>query len=81
MKRIARIFEDVGGYYVCPEDGPLDTRGTAYRTKTQARMVAWDSGYTHAVGSGVGSSEPIRLRRHKYADDRYRAQNIAHKGW
>lgn len=39
-RRVARIFEDVGGYYVCANDLPyLDTRGRAYRSRRHA--VRW----------------------------------------
>lgn len=80
MKRIARIFEDVGGIYVCPEDGPLDTRGEAYPNSAAARSAAWHAGYTHAVGSGVGGKE-VRLRKPKYADEQYRKNSISYQGW
>lgn len=49
---VARIFEDVGGYYICDEDGPLDARGKAYDTKADALRAAATCGYTHAIGSG-----------------------------
>ena len=50
----ARIFEDVGGYYICDDDlDYLDTRGYPSRTKAEAMRVAKDSGYTHARGSGT----------------------------
>ena len=56
LRRIARIFEDVGGYYICDDDQDyLDTRGKAYPTKLAA-MTAAASGpdaYTHATGSGT----------------------------
>lgn len=47
------IFEDVGGYYICDVDGPLDTRGKAYPTKAAALRAALNEGYTHAKGSGT----------------------------
>jgi len=50
---IARIFADIGGYYICNDNGPLDTRGRAYRTKADAMRVAKAAGYTHAKGSGT----------------------------
>src|SRR6266545_4710402 len=51
---IARIFEDVGGYYVSPEsEDYLDTRGKAYPTKSEAQRAAARAGYTHMVGSGT----------------------------
>lgn len=53
-KIIARIFEDVGGYYVCDETLPyLDARGKGYRSKAQAMRAARLNGYTHARGSGT----------------------------
>lgn len=53
-KIIARIFEDVVGYYVCDEDATyLDARGAAYRTKADALRAAAEDGYTHAIGSGT----------------------------
>ena len=51
-KIIARIFEDVGGYHICPEDGPLTTSAHPVRRKSDALRKAAQSGYTHAVGSG-----------------------------
>ncbi len=52
-KSIARVFADVGGYYVCDDSSNfLDTRGCSYRSKAQALRAAYESGYTHAVGSG-----------------------------
>jgi hypothetical protein len=51
-KQVARIFEDVGGFYVCTEEHMLDTRGTAYPTKASALRAAAANGYTHAIGSG-----------------------------
>jgi hypothetical protein len=38
--RIARVFEDVGGYYVCDEDGPMYTGGRAHGTKAAGREKA-----------------------------------------
>ena len=32
-KIIARIFEDSGGWYFCPETGPLDTRARRFDNK------------------------------------------------
>ena len=52
-KLMARIFEDVGGYFVC-DDGLdyLDSRGVAHDTKRDALISAYSRGYSHAVGSG-----------------------------
>jgi len=74
-KRVARIFEDVGGLYVCSDAGLLDTRGQAHPDRASARRAAWEAGYTHAV---VGGRE-VRLRKPRHGDTRYRAQNIAYK--
>jgi len=68
---IARIFEDVGGYYVCSEsEDYLDTRGKAYPTKSEAQRAAARAGYTHMVGSGTpaggGKIQPIPK---KYRDE------------
>ena len=52
-KLTARIFADVGGYFVC-DDGLdyLDARGYAHASKADALRAAYRKGYTHAVGSG-----------------------------
>lgn len=52
-KSTARIFSDVGGYYVCDSSLPhLDARGKRHSTKADALRAAYQAGYTHAVGSG-----------------------------
>lgn len=52
-KVIARIFYDVGGYYVCDEDlDYLDMRGQNYPSKAAAQRAAKELGYTHCIGSG-----------------------------
>ena len=70
--KVARIFEDVGGYYVCDEDGPLDTRGVPHATKAEALRAAakvWPGTepYTHAVGSGT-YWDGVRAIPAKYRD-------------
>lgn len=51
---VARIFEDVGGYFICNDDTLiLDTRGNAYKTKKEAMHAAYTAGYTHGIGSGT----------------------------
>lgn len=51
---IARIFEDVGGYYICDDSlDYLDARGAAYPNKASAMRSAAEQGYTHARGSGT----------------------------
>jgi len=53
-RKLARIFEDVGGYYVCDEElDYLDASGKSYKTKAEAQRAAKEMGYTHAVGSGT----------------------------
>ena len=52
--RMARVFEDVGGYYYCNEGlSYLDARGRAYPSKSAALRAAYRGGYTHAIGSGA----------------------------
>jgi len=52
-KNVARIFEDVGGYFVCSDKlDYLDARGKPYPTKAAAQRAAKEAGYTHFVGSG-----------------------------
>lgn len=52
--KIARIFEDTGGYYICNDNCEyLDARGTAYKYKSSAMKSAKMYGYTHARGSGT----------------------------
>lgn len=52
-KIIARIFEDVGGYYVCDERlNYFDTRRYRHPNKSSALRSALRNGYTHAIGSG-----------------------------
>lgn len=55
-RKVARIFEDVGGYYICDDDANmLDARGRAYETKADALRAAASGpdAYTHATGSGT----------------------------
>ncbi len=68
---VARIFEDVGGYYVCSElEDYLDTRGKAYSTKSEAQRAAARAGYTHMVGSGTpAGGEKIQPIPKKYRDE------------
>ena len=62
-RRVARIFESVGGYYVCSDEPDyLDTRGRGYPTKAAAMRAAKADGYTHAVGSGTYWDGVARLR-------------------
>jgi len=45
--RVARVFEDIGGYYYCAEDLPyLDTRGRAFPSVASAIRSIRD-GNTH----------------------------------
>jgi len=51
---IARIFEDIGGYYICDDSlDYLDMRGSCSKTRAEAMRRAADCGYTHARGSGT----------------------------
>lgn len=61
-KLIARIFEDIGGYYYCDDSTDyLDTRGGAYPTVREAKKAAKNRGYTHAaVGKKVYSLLKIK---------------------
>lgn len=53
-KIVARIFEDIGGYYICDDDlDYLDAGGHAYPTKAAAMRAAYYMEYTHATGSGT----------------------------
>ena len=53
-KSTARIFEDVGGYFICDDTSDfLDARGTPHASKAEALRAAYQSGYTHAIGSGA----------------------------
>lgn len=58
--KIARIFADIGGYYICDNhEDYLDARGVAYPSKAAALRAAADNyggvqePYTHAIGSGT----------------------------
>ena len=54
MRAVARIFDDVGGYYVCSDAiNHLDARGRCYPTKAAAMRAAAEMGYTHCAGSGT----------------------------
>lgn len=53
LNKIARVFEDIGGYYFCDDVRPLDARGFAYPTKAEAQRAAVRDGYTHGIGSGM----------------------------
>ena len=59
---VARIFQDVGGYYICNDNlDYLDARGTSYPTKKMAQEIAFESGYTHGRGSGMSSKGMRKL--------------------
>ena len=42
-RKVARIFEDVGGWYVCDDSQPtLDTRGQRFNSRTRAiNHIRW----------------------------------------
>lgn len=60
-KLIARIFEDIGGYFYCDDSlDYLDTRGGAYSTLKAAKQAAKRRGFTHAaVGKKVYSLQNV----------------------
>jgi hypothetical protein len=49
MKKIARIFEDVNGYYICDDFADfLDTRGDPFKSRNQAiAALKYCYDYTH----------------------------------
>ena len=66
MRKVVRIFEDVGGYYLSDDSLDfLDARGRSYPTKAAALRAAREEwaplGYTHAIGSGT--YHPARLTK------------------
>ncbi len=69
MKQIACIFEDVVGYYVADDAGPLYTGGPEYKTKVAAMMAAYSMGYLYAHGSGTYWREPVRIIPKYIRDD------------
>lgn len=58
MRKVCRVFEDVGGWYFCDEDNVqktnmLDTRGRNYKTPLEAKRAAKRLfQYTHAFTNG-----------------------------
>lgn len=60
----ARVFEDVGGYFWCDDDGPLDARGRAHPTKVSACRAAIEEaiydGYKAIVLSGSGATRQAK---------------------
>ncbi len=69
MEKVARIFEDIGGYYICDDaNDTLDARGTAHKTKADAMRAAVQSGYTHAAGSGTPWGNVVRRIPKQYMD-------------
>lgn len=64
-KKVAYVFEDVGGWFVCADAGEmLDTRGAKYDTKNQAiaslKQKARD-GQTEYTHYRTGGSAPRKL--------------------
>lgn len=66
--RTARIFESVGGYYICDDaQHHLDARGTPFRSRAQAllelRLARREDGseadYTHYITAG---GRRVRIR-------------------
>ena len=69
MKKVARIFSDIGGYFICDNDLPyLDTRGGSYETKAQAMRIAPLLGYTHCVGSGTYKPDQVHKIPEKFKE-------------
>jgi hypothetical protein len=61
-EKVARVFEDVNGYYFCDNtEKCLDMRGTAHPTKISVMRAAYRAGYTYCTGSG--SYHPFKVRR------------------
>lgn len=65
-KRVAYVFEDVGGWYICDDAAEmLDTRGTAHRSKNAAisSLREWakrgHGDYTHYR---TGKTKPRSLK-------------------
>lgn len=60
-RKVARIFEDIGGYFICDDElDYLDTRGAPRKTKRRALTDAANNGYTHATGSGTYWGNAVR---------------------
>lgn len=63
QRRVARIFKDVGGYYICNDSlDYLDTRGAVFPSKIAALRAAASGpdAYTHATGSGTYWGNEVR---------------------
>ena len=67
-RKTARIFESVGGYYICDDaQRNLDARGTPFRSRAQAllelrialREEGAESEYTHYITAG---GRRVRIR-------------------
>ena len=52
-RRIAYIFEDVGGYHISKHGEAMRTNSNPANSKAEAMRRAKDLGYTHATGSGT----------------------------
>jgi hypothetical protein len=82
-KTIARVFESVGGYYICADSlDYLDARGKAYPTKSAALRAAYRCGFTHAIGSGAikqgkAITSQVRLDAQDRKEHTYSRQYIA----
>jgi hypothetical protein len=61
--KTARIFEDIGGYFVCCDYlDYMDASGAGLPTKAAAMRAAHSEGYTHARGSGTYRPGLTRLQ-------------------
>ena len=59
--KIAYIFNDVGGWYVCDYDDLLDISGKCYRSKRDAIAASRNTGqWTHYIVSG--STKPRKMQ-------------------
>lgn len=67
-KKIAYIFEDVGGWYInddetVSQDNCLDCRGDKYESKSQALRQASYYDYTHYRHAGIVKRIPQKYRQ------------------
>lgn len=67
MSSVARIFEDIGGYHICDDDGPLVTSTNPAKTKAEALRRAYANGYTKAIGSGTYWGNSVRMIGEHYS--------------
>lgn len=65
--KVARIFEDVGGYHIC-DDSLSYLRMSDYplQTKAEALRSAFYNGYSYAIGSGTYWGNKVRKIPRKF---------------